>query len=589
MTASNSKKDKWETLASTALIDVMTTPVVIADKDYYIRYANPAAVAAFTALEPRLRKDLPQFSAKTLIGKNVDVFHKDPSHQRRILDNMAKPHNGVIDFAEVMLTFTAAPLFDENGDMDAVIVELADGTEQRDAQKLNDVVSSQFQTLLKQMEIMSMAHEAGDIDVMIDVSSFKLEDLRAAAVMVNDMVQAHIDTKKAAMAVVEKFGDGNFDADLPQLPGKKIFLNNIINKVRANFRSVTSEVTRLSDSIVNGNLDVTVNTEKFSGEYAQIVESFERAFLSLNNAFSVISDQVDQVGQTVDQMSNASQSLSANSQIASSSVDEVSASAEETDQQVKANAEAAQNASRYVGSAVEFASEGAGKVREMVGAMDGIKTSSQDIAKIIKVIDEIAFQTNLLALNAAVEAARAGQHGRGFAVVAQEVRNLAGRSAKAARETSDLIEDASNRVNSGVRIADETSNAFTKITTEIQQVKSIVEDIDRASEEQARGVAQISQAIADIAKTTLSTSQQADELATTSAQMNSAAQQMTAEIRRFKLKRMADGGQSFMTADQLTPEMMAQLQRMMGGMKNGAKPAKSSPSVDQDARGYGPF
>ena len=303
-----------------------------------------------------------------------------------------------------------------------------------------------------------------------------------------------------------------------------------------------------------------------------------------------MAEQVDQVGTTVDQMSNVSQSLSTNSQIGSASVDEVSASAEETDAQVKANAEAAQKANHFVGSAAELASNGSEKMKAMVVSMDGIKTSSQDIAKIIKVIDEIAFQTNLLALNAAVEAARAGQHGRGFAVVAQEVRNLAGRSAKAARETSDLIEDASNRVNQGVRIADETSEAFTKINSEILQVKQIVEAIDEASSEQSRGVAQISQAIGEIAKTTLATSQQADELAATASQMTSAMNQMNEEIKRFKLRPRRGGMAGMPNFDQMSPEMLAQIQKMMNGSSGGgAKRNGLANSVDKDSRGYGSF
>jgi methyl-accepting chemotaxis protein len=300
-----------------------------------------------------------------------------------------------------------------------------------------------------------------------------------------------------------------------------------------------------------------------------------------------LGEQVDQVAQTVDQMTNSSTSLSSNAQIASSSVDEVSSSAEETDAQVKANAAAAEKAAKSVGSAAEFANMGAEKVRDMVSAMDGIKVSSQDIAKIIKVIDEIAFQTNLLALNAAVEAARAGQHGRGFAVVAQEVRNLAGRSAKAARETSDLIEDASGRVNAGVRIADETSEAFTGISEQINQVKQIVEEIERASAEQSRGVAQISLAMGEIAKTALDTSQQADELAAAAAQMNAATDQMKAQVGRFKLRK-ADVALPSNIMQQMTPEMLAQIQRMMQSQP--ARPSSASKqSLDTDARGYGAF
>jgi methyl-accepting chemotaxis protein len=257
-------------------------------------------------------------------------------------------------------------------------------------------------------------------------------------------------------------------------------------------------------------------------------------------------------------------------------VDEVSASAEQTNIQVKANATAADSASKLVGGAAVVAEDGTRKIGEMVQAMDGIKASSQDIAKIIKVIDEIAFQTNLLALNAAVEAARAGQHGRGFAVVAQEVRNLAGRSAKAARETSDLIEDASTRVQSGVRIADETRQAFTRIAGDIEQVQTLVRDIAIASEEQARGVTQINMAIGEVAKSALATSQQADELASSAAEMSSATETMRRDFNRYKLRKAPVVKQGAVSLDNISPEMLAQLRSMMMAQFTADMPAARS-------------
>jgi methyl-accepting chemotaxis protein len=454
--------------------------------------------------------------------------------------------------------------------------------------RVNQETQDQFDLLIEQMNHMAKKHEEGDIEVMIDAGLFKRNEITQAARMCNDMVQAHIDTKKAALAVVEEFGEGNFDAPFATLPGKKIFINRIIEKVRGNFREVVNEIRVLSDSIVAGNLDVQADLSKFKGEYRTVVESFEQAFGSLNTAFSVMSEQIDQVAASVGQVSHASQILSTNSQVASASVEEVSASVNQTDQQVRANAEASEKAAEFVGSAVGLANQGADKIKDMVSAMHGIKTSSQDIAKIIKVIDEIAFQTNLLALNAAVEAARAGQHGRGFAVVAQEVRNLAGRSAKAARETSELIEDASNRVNAGVRIADETSEAFTGISSQITQVKDIVEEIDRSGAEQSRGVAQISQAMTEISKAALDTSQQADELAAGAAEMSAATEQMKEEIKRFTLRKTATAMPTGAFGG-LTPEMMAQIQAMLNGKANGAVRRNGAGSLDLDERGFQGF
>jgi methyl-accepting chemotaxis protein len=274
-------------------------------------------------------------------------------------------------------------------------------------------------------------------------------------------------------------------------------------------------------------------------------------------------------------------------------VDEVSASAEETDTQVKANAAAAGQASQLVTGAAAVAEEGREKIGQMVTAMEGIRASSQDIGKIIKVIDEIAFQTNLLALNAAVEAARAGQHGRGFAVVAQEVRNLAGRSAKAARETSELIESAGARVQAGVKIADETSRAFTTIAGDIEKVRSFMREISVASDEQARGVAQINTAMSEAAKTALATSQQADEVAASAAEILTATDRMRGALSRFQL-RPADysRGNGLPDLSNLSPEMLAQVQAMLAAQSARSTPASTLHplrNADRDERGFSGF
>ncbi|MDP2084997.1 MAG: methyl-accepting chemotaxis protein, partial [Gemmobacter sp.] len=398
------------------------------------------------------------------------------------------------------------------------------------------------------------------------------------------------------LACVSEFARGNFDAPLEKFSGERFFINDTIEEIRSAFKSVTAEIDRFCVALEKGDLAVRIVPDGFTGAYRSIVDSMERALTSLNATISTASQQVQQVAITVEQMSQSSQSLASNSQIASTSADQVSASAEETDSQVKANASAAGKANELVGGASRVANEGKIKIQEMVKAMEGIRTSSQDIAKIIKVIDEIAFQTNLLALNAAVEAARAGQHGRGFAVVAQEVRNLAGRSAKAARETSDYIEDATVRVRDGVRIADEANQSFGQIADDIEKVRTLVRDISVSSEEQARGVAQINAAIGEVAKAALSTSQQADELAASAAEMQAATSSMRQEMDRFRLRKVAPVPAAVPGLDQLSPEILAYLQQLMagrgqpghaGGMLG--KPNGAARSADHDERGFADF
>lgn len=638
MTTETSNTPELDTIiggmSAAAMFDLIGTPVTIADSDMVIRYVNNAALEMFRPYEADIKKDLPAFSLKKLVGTCVDDFHKDPSHQRGMVAGLKETYNGKLSAGGRHYDFMGTPKFDDNGELAGVIVEWYDNTH-------NVRVIEESQVLGRDIENMAIAHDAGDIDTMVDRSKFS-PGFANVVDAVNGMVQQHIDTKKKAIAFVIELAEGNFEAELEQFPRKKAFINEAMERVRGNFKGVVAEIEAvavalvdgnfdvdvdlgrfsgtfrgvletmtsiisnfngvieeiesLSNNIVQGNLDVDVDITRFRGDYASIMRAFDASFGSLNSAFGAIQAQVSQITTTVDQMSQASQSLATNSQIQSSSVDEVSSSTEETESQVKSNATAAASARDLVVSASVVAADGKIKIGEMVNAMDGIRASSQDIAKIIKVIDEIAFQTNLLALNAAVEAARAGQHGRGFAVVAQEVRNLAGRSAKAARETSELIESASTRVQDGVRIADETSSAFTSIVDDIEKVRTLVGDIASASDEQSRGVAQINVAVSEIAKSALSTSQQADELAASAAQMQAATESMSNEISRFSLRKMATAAAGGMSFDNISPELMAQIQQMLA-MQGNANLAPSAPkktgllnrNSDRDERGFGHF
>ncbi|MGS4946778.1 methyl-accepting chemotaxis protein [Meridianimarinicoccus sp. RP-17] len=584
------RKHQFEGFDVSQTLEYLSKPVMVSDSDHIIRIVNRSARDMLRRVEADLRTDLPNFRADELVGKSIDVFHKNPAYQHEILRGMREPHAAKFTIGGVKMAFNATPILRADGSLDSVFVEWDD---------ISHVAIAALQSAINDM---AEAHMDGQIRARIDENLFDGE-LQETARNVNKMVAGHINTKKRVLATIDGFAKGDFDTEIPQFDDERAFITKGLTKVRDKFRLVVGEIAELSDAMVAGRLDREVDKTGFEGEYLGIIESLDRAFASLNRVFTEISAQVDQVGQTVSQMNEASNALAENSQITSASVDQVSASAEETDSQVKANAEAASRADKLVNAASKVTEAGSEKVGAMVAAMQDINSSSADIAKIIKVIDEIAFQTNLLALNAAVEAARAGQHGRGFAVVAQEVRNLAGRSAKAARETSDLIENATDRVGVGVRLASETSEAFDRIAQDIEKVKSLVRDINSASEEQSRGVEQINQAIGDVARTALSTSQQADELSATAAEMTAATKAMTTEIRKFRLREitMADpGGMPDLAA--LPPELMRQIQALMhgaavpsakpnghaNGHANGAAKAAAR-AGDHDERGYEMF
>jgi methyl-accepting chemotaxis protein len=298
---------------------------------------------------------------------------------------------------------------------------------------------------------------------------------------------------------------------------------------------VIGDIVQVSQGLAEGDLCVAPGTD-YRGDLARIRDALGTALQGLNGTISQTNAVVEQVVPSVEQIRAISQSLASSAEEQSAAAEEVASSLEETDAQVKGNAESANVANQLVSQATNVASTGQERMRAMTQAMDAIAASSREITKIIKVIDEIAFQTNLLALNAAVEAARAGQHGRGFAVVAQEVRNLAERSARAARETAELIEDTGRRVEEGVGIADETAKALNEIMQSVTKVKDLVAEIAAASEEQARGVTQISSAMMQVNQGAQGASQQSEELAATADELSQLAGRLHAEASRFKLR-----------------------------------------------------
>jgi methyl-accepting chemotaxis protein len=306
------------------------------------------------------------------------------------------------------------------------------------------------------------------------------------------------------------------------------FISNTIKKP-------VTQMVSASKRMADGDLDVNVEIHT-KDEIGELARAFNRMTHNINDVMVNINEATGQVASGSRQVSDSSVSLSQGATEQASSIEELTASIEEIASQTRLNADHAEQANQLAENTKENANQGNAHMQQMLTSMEDISESSHNISKIIKVIEEIAFQTNILALNAAVEAAKAGQNGKGFAVVAVEVRNLAARSASAAKETTALIEGSIKKVEGGTKIANETASALIQIVNSIEQVYSLINNISIASNEQAIGVEQINLGITQIANVVQSTSATSQETAAASEELASQAEMLKEQVARFKLK-----------------------------------------------------
>lgn len=330
---------------------------------------------------------------------------------------------------------------------------------------------------------------------------------------------------QSANAVAE----GNVDEDMV-VKGENEFgqIGNAFQSVIDNLRYQS----KITESVANGDLTVDV---KVCSANDRLGKSLKKLVEENKNALANISDAAYQVMTSSTEVASASEALAQGSTEQASAIEEITASIDDIAVKTKKNAEDASRAAELMKNAKNCVEDGSREMQEMMVAMQEINDASESISKIIKVIDDIAFQTNILALNAAVEAARAGDAGKGFAVVAEEVRNLAAKSAQAAAETAELIEDSISKVSAGSKIADNTANAIKAITEVVEESEKIVQGIEEESNYQATAIAQVDQAIEQVSQVVQNNSATSEECASSSIELSNQSNRMTELLAVYNL------------------------------------------------------
>ncbi len=456
-------------------VDGMTTNLMMADTDGNIVYCNPAVIKMLARRETELRSALPAFSVATVVGSNFDSFHKDPSHQRNLLGNVANlPFTAEIKVASLTFQLIAIALKDEKQNHVGTAVQWLDLTEEKDAQA--------------QVEGLITAAISGELDRRIDTSNYS---------------------------------------------GFMLGLGNNINELMEAIVEPINDAINIAQALADGDLTQSMDS-KYGGQFLLLAEAMNGSIENLGNMVEEIRNASTNVFDAAREIAEGNNELSQRTETQASSLEETASAMEELTSTVQQNAENTTEASKLSSGVMEKATNGGEVVKNAIEAMSDINKSSKKIADIISVIDEIAFQTNLLALNAAVEAARAGEQGRGFAVVAAEVRNLAQRSAGAAKEIKGLINDSVEAVGQGTKLVDATGQTFTELVSAIAEVGKMLQDIDSAGKEQSAGIGEVSEAVSQMDEMTQQNAALVEEASASSKSMEEQAQGLLEQISFFK-------------------------------------------------------
>ncbi|ACT47381.1 methyl-accepting chemotaxis protein [Methylotenera mobilis] len=399
---------------------------------------------------------------------------------------------------------------------------------------------SNIKAFIADINEMAKQHDLGDIDVKIDEKKYQgvYADMADG---VNQMVAGHLNVTRKALGVVSRFGEGDFDVPLEKFPGKKIFVNDAIEAVRKNLKALNSDAHMLSAAAAEGRITVRADAAQHLGDFRKIIEGVNNTLELIVAPIVTVKSSVETINTAAKEIAQGNVDLSQRTEEQAASLEETASSMEELASTVKHNAENAKQANQMAMTASTVAAKGGDVMEQVVSTMTMINQSSQKIEAIISVIDGIAFQTNILALNAAVEAARAGEQGRGFAVVAGEVRNLAQRSASAAKEIKELISDSVEKTSEGTKLVENAGNTMKEVVTSVKKLTDIMAEISAASSEQSAGIDQVNIALTQMDQVTQQNAALVEQAAAAAESLMEQSEEMNRVVSVFKL----DNTQSF--------------------------------------------
>ncbi|MBX2851226.1 MAG: PAS domain-containing protein [Phycisphaeraceae bacterium] len=533
------------------------------DRDLKIVEANPATIKLVTDSLPEFQKAFPGIDFTNLMGVCIDAFHKDPSHQRRILSDPANlPYQAEIKVGDLSFALNISAVMDSEGEYIGATLEWQDVTKQRAAANraeslfsLIENAATNFMTCDRDLVItycnpavLTMLRKY-ESELKQHFPGFNVDGLVGTCIDIFHKNPAHqrallADVSRLPAKAELKLGDLEFGVNATALLDADG--NHIGNGVEWTDLNERAKYSKQVNNVINacGEGDLTVRGDLTSLDevYTPMMEGINKIVDAFAEALQAVQDPTEQVAAASSEITEGAQKLAEGASTQASSIEEISASLQEMQAMTGQNADNAGQANQLSAEATSSAENGNDAMVRMEDAIEKIKSSSDETAKIVKTIDEIAFQTNLLALNAAVEAARAGDAGKGFAVVAEEVRSLAKRSAEAAKTTAELIDGAVKNAEGGVSITQEVRTILTDIVEGSRNVNGLIAEIASASQEQAEGIKQITEGVSAMDKVTQETSANSEESAAAASQLNEQAQTLNDMIAGYNLGQQRRAG-----------------------------------------------